>query len=145
MFSLEEISQRIRTQDNRCTAHPIVLVEREEHIYGIDFDYDPEIAWLHEDECVRVWDETLCASLEAQYQDTGDIPEGYRRVGYKKRWTYVSSFFTVAAAELFITNNTHRYSDRLRVYIDSAYRNPEWIEVRSHLIRDFETPAEKAA
>jgi hypothetical protein len=134
VYSIEEIANRILHQDNAFTADPMFLVEQEDRIYGIDPDYDPQIAWLHADECVEVNDKELLVKLDAEYEDTGGEPEGYRRVGYAKRWTYVNCFFTRAAAEQFIKNRGHDYRYPLRVYVDSAYRNPEWRAVVKHVL-----------
>lgn len=137
MFSMEAIGERIRTQDNQLTAHPMFLVEQRRRIYGIDTDYDPSIAWLHEDEAVEV-DADTATKLEAQYrQDLNDSPEGYRRVGYHEQWQLVTCCFTQAAADLYITQNAHRFRE-LRVYVDSGYRNHEWIAVRDMLLRGAE-------
>lgn len=132
MFSLPEIGERIRTDDNRATAEPIFLVQEQVRIYGIDTDYDPPIEWIYADECNPV-DSDLASSLEAGYQKDHTEPEDYRRVGYQEEWRYVQPFFTEAAADLYIEKNSHRHTGKLRTYVDSAYRNWEWIAVRKQL------------
>jgi hypothetical protein len=141
--SLEDIGERLRTQDNRFTADPIFLVQQRVRTYGIDIDYDPQIAWLYADDPNEVTPE-LAAKLEAQYQKDGeDEPEGYRRVGYAERWDYVQPFFTEAAADHFIATMAHRFRGPLRTYVDCAYRNWEWQAVRNHLmiVRPADTEA----
>lgn len=148
MFTLAEIGERLRTQDNRCTADPIFEVQERKRVYGIDTEYDPPIAWLYGDESVEVPAEDS-AIAEAYYDETGDEPacieEGaaiaaekgddtLRRVGYHEYWEYVQPFFTEAAAELYIKQNGHNHTGELRIYAGSAFRNWEWQELRKHLI-----------
>ena len=42
---LELLVQRLNTQDNRATAHPIFLVQQEHRIYGMDPDYTDKCVW----------------------------------------------------------------------------------------------------
>jgi hypothetical protein len=132
MFEMGEVGNRLRAQDNRFTAEPIFLVQEEKRIYGIDIAYDPKIDWCFNDEMVSV-SKQKARSLEKHYQETGIEKEGFRRLGYAEEWVYVQPFFTEAAADLYIKQNSHRHSGKLRTYADSAYRNHEWIAVRKHL------------
>lgn len=133
MFELHEIGERIRTQDNRITADPIFLVEEQVRIYGIDTNYDPKIAWLHEDESVEV-EPRKAKRLEAKFQETGDdSPDGYQRVGYAEEWRYVQPFFTEAAADLYVKTKSHRHRGKLRTFADSGHSNPEWKAMRAYL------------
>jgi hypothetical protein len=133
MFTITEIAERVRTQDNRITADPIFLVQELERIYGIDTNYDPKIAWLYEDESVEV-DKGKAKRLENRYEKDGDDnPSGYRRVGYAEEWRYVQPFFTEAAALHYCATKKHHHKGALRVYADSGYPNPEWKAMREHL------------
>ncbi len=136
IFGLTEIGDRLRTQDNRITADPIFLVQEKKRIYGIDTNYDPEIAWLYNDESIEV-DAEEAQRLEAQYDEDGnDEPDGYRRVGYAETWEYVQPFFTEVAADLYIKQMAHRHQGELRTFVDCAYRNWEWQAVRNWLLMD---------
>ncbi len=151
MFAMGQIGERLRTQDNRITAHPIFEVQEQKRIYGIDTDYDPKIAWLWADESVEV-DARLAELAEVFYEEYGEEPEvedcgsdecfrakggkeTLRRVGYHEYWEYVQPFFTEAAAELYIKQNGHNHRGKLRIYASSAFRNHEWQAVREWLMR----------
>lgn len=134
-LSIPAIGERMRTQDNRITSHPMFLVQRKRRIYGIDPDCDPLIAWLHSDESVEV-DKESAEYMEHVFQERGEETEGYRRVGYAEEWEYVMCFFTEAAADDFIAHNAHRHDGELRTYVDSGHRNPEWQAVREHLLQE---------
>lgn len=126
------IAQELLTQDNAITADPIFMVQEQVRVYGIDTDFDPTIAWLYEDDSVEVSEEEAGA-LEVLYRKSGSEPNGYRRVGYHQDWHNRQPFFTRAAAERYIRSNGHNHSGPLRIYVESAYRNPEWRSVRARL------------
>jgi hypothetical protein len=149
MFSLDAMGERLRTQNNRITAHPIFEVQERKRVYGIDTDYDPKIAWMWPDE--GEVSAELAVLAEAWYGDHGDEPvveedgrggwvlsEGrcdqLRRVGYHEYWEYVQPFFTEAGAQRYIEENGHNHRGELRIYAGSAFRNHEWQAVRAMLM-----------
>ena len=123
------IARLVATQDNACTAHPIPTVQRLETIYGMDSGYADKHAWI--DDCSEVVTEGA-DELERKYQDGIDT-EPFTRVGIQTQWEHVETFFTVAAAEAFIAKRAGR-NEKLRVYIESAHRNPELREIRDYLL-----------
>lgn len=150
MFEMAQIGERIRTQDNRITAHPIFEVQEQKRVYGIDTEYDPKIAWLYSDESVEV-DSELAKLAEEFYEEHGAEPEyeqgeagtwilsegnhdTLRRVGYHEYWEYVQPFFTEAGAQRYIEENGHNHRGRLRIYAGSAFRNHEWQAIREWLM-----------
>jgi hypothetical protein len=129
-----EMAQEIRTQDNACTAEPIYVVQQRKRMYGIDPDLcdDGEVVWL---DCMNDHDEIEAEEakkLEDTYNETLEVPENYTRTGYMDTWEFVQPFFTKKGAEEYIEANRHRLTDP-RIYVDSAYRNKEWQEVRNRL------------
>jgi hypothetical protein len=132
---LKKSAETIKDQDNRCTAEPIYLVQQKKRLYGVDPDIvdDSEIVWLDgENDCCEI-DGDERATLEALYQETFTVPAKYHRTGYADQWEFVQPFFTEAAAEAYITANSHRMSET-RIYVDSGYRNYEWQAVRAMLL-----------
>lgn len=101
---LREMGERLRTQDNLATAHPIFLVEQQRRIYGVDSDHTDDFEWL----------------------------EG-ESVGYTMIWEFVTCCFSQVAAQSYIDANRHNLKEP-RIYVASAYRNPEWIAVRKRLM-----------
>lgn len=120
-----ELSSRIKTQDNRCTAYPIFQVRGLRRIYGIDTDFTDYTVWLDEE-----GDE-----IEGPV-DEENPPEGVVKIGYMETWQVIQEFFSEESALEFQARNAHRHSHYVRtdVYVDSLYRNPEMIAVRDHLI-----------
>ena len=148
-MTLNEIGERLRTQDNRITADPIFEVQEQKRIYGIDTDFDPKIAWMWPDE--GEVDSRLAELAESFYEERGYEPvatddgedewtlsrgrgDALRRVGYHEYWEYVQPFFTEAAADQYIKENGHHHSGKLRVYAGSAFRNHEWQAIRAYLM-----------
>lgn len=132
MFSIEEIGERLRTQDNRITADPMFLVQELKRHYGIDTDYSDDIAWRSAE-----YDEVSPAKskkLEAKYRAGCSVPNEYTRTAYRDEWTYVMCFFTEAAADFYIKTKSHHHNGKLRTYAGSAHDNPEWKAIRKLLM-----------
>lgn len=129
---LREVVEQLRTQDNACTAEPLYIVQQEERVYGLDTTWGGPYVWLHSDEATEV-DAEGSAKLEAAYQETLQVPEGYTRTGYVDRWEFVTATLTYQAALDYIEHNAHRHRGKLRVFVESGYRNPEWQWLRRAL------------
>lgn len=151
-------------QNDHCTADPIFVVQQRKRIYGIEMDYDPQIVWLHGDEYTELGPEQS-AIAEEYFGECGrgpafiadgvaygalheadpnaamdaveapDYVSNLRRLGYIDIWEFVQPFFTRQGAEAYIKSQAHRLTDP-RVYVASAYRNPEWQGVREWLKAD---------
>lgn len=130
--SLSSIGQNLRTQNNRMTADPIFLVQQKVRDYGLDTDYadSHEITWIDQDSEV---DASERIRLEAEYDKTLDIPDGYHRTAFRDRWETVQPFFTEQGAKDYIAINGHNLREP-RIYVDSAYRNAEWQAIRAFLM-----------
>lgn len=126
---LNALAHNLRHQDNLYTRQPIYDVQEHKLITGIDTDYTDQIGWFDTDGGSQADDEEA-AEMEAKYDETMDVPEGWVRTGYDYRWEQVASFFTQKAAEKYMATNSHRHEGELRMYVSSAYRNPEWAELR---------------
>lgn len=120
-----EIARRMDGQDNRCTAHPIFVVQQRKRIYGIDPDYTDDSAWIRSDEGDEVTDADEVAELDAEYDRTGVTPEMYILTGYVDTWEWVQPFFSEQGANRYIHSNAHRL-DNPRIFVASGYRNDEW-------------------
>lgn len=126
---LNDIAHNLRNQDNLYTSFPIYEVQEQQLITGIDTDYTDNIGWFDTDSG-SLADDDEAKELEAKFDETSEVPEGWIRGGYDHRWEQVASFFTQKAAEQYMATNSHRHEGELRMYVNSAYRNPEWKELR---------------
>jgi len=129
---LLELRERLLHQDNQCTGDPVFLVQQRKRDYGYDTDYAEfdQIAWLSEGyEC----DKEDSAKLEKDYEESGTVPDDLTRTAYVDRWEFVQAFLTQAAAEHYVASNAHRMTDP-RIFVDSGYRNKEWIRLRAILM-----------
>jgi len=68
--------------------------------------------------------------LEEMHANGEEIPEGYFRTGAAMQWFMREAFFTRFAAEQYIATQAHRHSGQLRMYVESAHRNPQLRELR---------------
>jgi hypothetical protein len=130
---IQAIADELKTQDNRSTAEPIYVVQQQRRVYGFDPDYTDGtgIVWLNGPDCCEA-DEKERVELNAEYERTGECPVDWMRTCYQDTWEFVQPFFTLKGAESFIEENAHRLTDP-RVYVDSAYRNKEWMAIRELL------------
>lgn len=130
-MSIETIAERMRAQDNQCTADPMWVVYRKRKVVT-PRDYSDLYEWYDHDGC-RESDERETAILdrmEARGRNTGSWEKHY----YQEVDEFVSVFFTDQAAKDFVAQNGHRYGS-MRIFVDSGYRNPEWKEIRAWLAK----------
>lgn len=124
--SLIELVERLRTQDSRCTSHPVFLVQSKESHGGMEVDCAESVCWIDADGEVASAEEH--ERLEALWNESEE-PDGWTRTGVVSHWVTVQWFLTEASAQEYIERNGHRHGrngdGELRVYADSAYRNPE--------------------
>lgn len=113
---LADIGHRLRTQDNRMTAHPMFCVQEKRREYG----YDPR--WT--DNCVWIGEDGEVSKVEVA---------GFRRTGYKDSWHTVMVAFTQVGCEDYLNMNRHNLGET-RIYVESFYRCPEMIALREWLI-----------
>lgn len=136
---LRTLTSNLKTQDNRCTSHPVFEVRKD-----IPFICDPENCdesyWV-DDAGERVTDaelaEKLTAICHSRLENTVEI-DGivYHEEFVMYAHETVAVFFTQAAADRFIRENQHNHRDSPRplyTYISSGWRNPEWQLVREFL------------
>lgn len=135
---MQDLAVKIREQDNACTSYPIYTVQKQVRVTGFDTGYSDNVVWIDSDhEIVRHEadrypddDGPSHEDLECMHCAGDETPEGYTRTGYHDNWEMIEVFMTHSAANTFIQANRHRYSGKLRVYVESAHRNPELRELR---------------
>jgi len=122
--SVAEIAHELAKQDNACTSHPMFLVQEQVRDYGYDPRWGQSTCYLDED-----GDE-----IDVSAHENPEDDETLTETGYVDRWEYVTACFTRVAAQEYVDTQQHRHRGQLRVYVDSAYRNPEWQTLRAHLL-----------
>jgi hypothetical protein len=133
MFTIPEIAERLKTQDNFITESPIFAVQQRKRIYGMDTQFTDASVWIHCDGFEASPEEAI--ELSEKEQRGGDIPDEWTRTGYIDEWEFVTACFTSAACERYIEGNRHNLTDP-RVYAYGSYRNPEWKAVREYIMGD---------
>lgn len=136
---IRAMAERMATQDNRATSHPIFVVQTRARVYGFDPSYSDHHVWLSDGEVYEVDDPEQIARLDDAH-DNGEEPEGFTRTAYQDRWEAESVFFTEDAANAYIEANRHNLTEP-RVYVASGYRNQEWQLVREFLLSQREAKA----
>lgn len=128
---LKELADRLVNQDNHFTASPNYCIQERKIICGIDEDYGGEIGWFDNDNGSQA-DGEEAERLEAKYDDTGEIQDGWTRCGYKYEWEHTgTNFLTLAKAKEYVAGQGfRRHMGEIRVYTDSHCYNAEMKEVR---------------
>lgn len=151
--------QSILTQDHLCTSDPLYVVySKKPIIVNEAYDYD-EVVYMREDyeldseEFDKLEDQYNLA-FEEQYGrtsysgetetthkfpddpfDTGEKfdPSDWDRLCVKKIDCFEQAFFIRENAQRFLENQSHNLNAGY-IYVESAYRNPEWQQIRELLI-----------
>ena len=112
---LLDISERLKTQDNRITQNPMFCVQ----IKRRDVGYDS-------------------ANEQTIYDDDPDFkePEGdeWDEFGYRDRWETVMVAFTEEGCLEYLRLNGHNHRGETRIYVESFRRCPEMIAIRASLM-----------
>jgi hypothetical protein len=130
----EDIAERLRTQDNRCTAEPMFCLQIKVRDVGYETDYTEGRCWTHDDdpECIR-------------YDDDPDGPptehelELWDEHGYKDRWETVMVAFTERGLKDYMMMDGHNVTRRAhngetRIYVETFRRCDEMIRIRKMLL-----------
>lgn len=130
---LREIGHQINTQDNRCTAHSMFLVEQLVRDWGYAEGGSDGFKWLHYEEGVEADEEKAKALEETDDRIDGDL-HGWERCYYRDRWEFVTACFTKHGCEEFLNSHRHNLNNP-RIYVASGYRNHEYQFIREWLMR----------
>ncbi len=127
------LADRLRTQDNLATAHPIYCVQEADRIDGvIDSDtYD----WVDED--YYPVDPEKAKELDAADLDFEDEKtKGYSKAYYRIEWRTVRACLTRKGAEDYLAADGHnlRRHGEPRIYVETLYRCAEMIALREWLM-----------
>jgi hypothetical protein len=123
---LVAIAERLRTQDNRCTADPMFCVQILVADVGYDASYSDSYCWYSGEQTEVVF----------------DVPEnldGWEKFGYKERWETVMVAFTERGCEEYLALNGHNdrrraHKGKVRIYAESFRRCPEMLAIREVLM-----------
>ena len=128
---LDQIGLQLRTQDNCSTHEPLFVVEQKRRVWGFGPRYSEQYKWLGGEEAEEA-DEDKARQLDA-LDDHDLVPDGWERVYYQDTWEFVTACFTRKGCQNYLQANGHNLCEP-RIYVHSAYRNVEWINLRSFLI-----------
>jgi hypothetical protein len=118
---LLDISERLKTQDNRITQNPMFCVQEKKRDVGYDSSYADDKCWYDHE------------SGDCVYEEPADL-KGWKEFGYKDRWETVMVAFTEVGCQQYINLNGHNHRGELRIYAESFNRCPEMIAIREALM-----------
>lgn len=129
---LKQIGERLRTQDNRCTADPMFCVQIKVRDIGFDPGYASGRCWYNSEEEEAIFDD------DPDFKEPPE-GEGWEKYGYKDRWEDVMVAFTEDGCKEYQVLNGHNdrrraHNGEVRIYAKSFYRCPEMIAIRKFLM-----------
>lgn len=129
-MNLLEIKERLKTQDNLCTADPMFCVQVKRRDVGYDYRYGDNRCWHDSTNHDTIFDD------DPNFKK----PEGdeWEEFGYVDRWETVMVSFTRVGCEEYINLNGHNHRGEKRIYVESFRRCPEMIAIREFLM-NYET------
>lgn len=133
MSTIKEISDRLRTQDNRMTQNPMFCVQIKVRDVGYDAEYPDNKCWINADHD----EEDLFDDDPGFKEPEGD---GWDMFGYKDRWETVMVSFTEGGCNEYLELNGHNdrrraFRGQVRIYVESFNRCPEMIAIREMIIK----------
>ena len=147
--NLQAIAENLKTQDNRCTAHPAFCVQVKERIGPIMSEYsDGEGSMFHDHhQCETYYsdgpDPDEWKRLKA-LEEVCELPDHITAAAYVERWKTVQTCFTEEGCKRYLAQDGHnlRHYHGTRIYVESFHRNLEMLEIREALMSpqpEFET------
>lgn len=120
------IGEQLRTQDNRCTANPMFVIQGLERKYGMDPQWSDNYVWI----------DTYDGAMEVPEPADGEETEYIKKSGYVDIWVDLMVCFTEKGCEEHMALNGHnyRYYRETRIYVKCFYRNPEMTAIREWLM-----------
>ena len=141
--------QSILTQDAQCTSDPMYVVFGHRRI-ATNTDYDDsdpvyvnmstgEHEEISSEEYEKLNDSFENGKEPLDLNDEKFDPDDWEKFTFVWVEEFNQIFFTRAAAEEYLARNKHRIpgvkdGKPAVIYVDSAYRNKEWQQIRNHLI-----------
>ena len=124
-ITLADISARLQTQDNRCTAEPMFCLQILVRDTGYDPNYSDDHAWINMD--------------SGEYEETEPDAPGSERFGFKDRWETVMVAFTEQGILDYMELDGHNVKRRAhngetRIFVESFRRCNEMVRIRHALL-----------
>lgn len=126
-YDLAKVSERLRTQDNRCTCDPMFCVQILVRKSGFDSDYSDNLCW---------WNP---GKMEVAYDDEPEGEGWDGPYGYKDRWETKMVAYTEEGCQEYLALDGHNlkrqaHNGEVRIFVDSFHRCPEMIAIREMLM-----------
>jgi len=133
------ISERLKTQDNLATMHPMFCVQIKVRDVGYDTGYCENRCWHDSGNETTIYDDD---------KDFAGEPEGseWDEFGYRDRWETVMVAFTRGGCEEYLELNGHNdrrraHNGEVQIYVESFNRCPEMIAIRETLMANASNSA----
>lgn len=132
---LLDISQKLKTQDNRCTRDPIFQVRGIKRLYGMDPNFSDNLVWI----------DTEIESAHCEVENPSKPNENIIKTGYIEVEEVLMSSFSEEGCKEHLELNRHNYSKyrEVYIYVDTLRRCPEMILIRNYLLNLIENGEEQ--
>jgi hypothetical protein len=121
---LYKLAERLRTQDNQCTANPMFCVMEEVTVYGMDPQWSDTELWI----------DISDGAHEVPAPEDGEETETVIKSGKHTYKKVVMVAFTEEGARGYLKQNGHNHRGKTSIYVESFNRCPEMIALREWLL-----------
>lgn len=137
--TMQEIAERLRTQDNRMTEHPMFCLQIKVRDWGFDSGYSDKKCWFDSGNEEVIYDD----DPGFKEPPTGDAWDEF---GYRDRWETVMVAFTEQGIKDYMELDGHNVRHRAfrgetQIYAESFRRCEEMIAIRKMLLTNTKETA----
>ena len=134
---LQQIGQRINTQDNRITQNPMFCVQIKRRDVGYDSKYVDNHCWVDSANNETIYDDN--PDFNDDKMAMCEMSPDWDEFGYVDRWETVMVAFTEEGCNEYLRLNGHNdkaraFRGEIRIYVESFNRCLEMIAIREHLM-----------
>lgn len=122
---IQEIAQRVATQDNRATAEPIFAVMQKREMVTLEGHDHDRIVWVNT-ECGDYTEASRqkARHLEKKFRNDDETP-GWARYAVKEVDQFVTACFSEEGCKDYLRRDRHNLRKPF-IYAFGSYRNAEW-------------------
>lgn len=141
-MEMKDIAQEMKTQDNRATARPYIIVLQERQSIVVPEGHGGDVLQYWSGRDCESFDsmeefERVCLENEIEGEEKEKYKNSLEPYWLKYYWEDKNWFFTYKGYERHLELNRHNYG-KIRNYVKYVHRNPEFEKVYNMILDTIE-------